>query len=75
MRPNIRYLIIEGLGYCCPWAFFKANPKSAQVIADRLGCGRRIISYWKQDFREGKLQCEKCGKCMLPALMKRPTKV
>lgn len=67
--PPIKLLITEGLGYCCVWAFFCCYSRT-QVIADRLGCQRRVVQEWRRRFREGELGCAGCDKCMREALVK-----
>jgi hypothetical protein len=67
--PPIKNLITLGLNYCCLWAFFSLYSKT-DVIADRLGCERRVVQEWKKRFREGGLRCTDCERCMYEALVK-----
>lgn len=67
--PPIKGLITLGLNYCCVWAFFSLFRKT-DVIADRLGCQRRVVQVWKKRFREGGLACTNCERCMFAALLK-----
>lgn len=61
MRQTVRHLITEGLGYCCPWMFFRLYRRSS-VIADRLGVTVRAVQKAKAAADAGK--CEGCEKCL-----------
>lgn len=63
MRPYIETLIVEGLHYCCPWAFFKIFRKTA-VIAARLGVSDRTVRRAKARVDSGERKCEGCARCM-----------
>lgn len=62
-RQTVKRLIVEGLGYCCPWRFFSAYRQTA-VIAARLGVSDRAIRYQKADFKSGRMRCEGCSNCL-----------
>lgn len=64
MRARIRDLLITGLGYCCPWAFFRVMHARASVIADRLGVTKRGVNNWKRRYKAGELRCEGCTGCL-----------
>lgn len=66
-RVQIKTLLCDGLGYCCPYAFFRLYKRTA-MIADRLGVTPRAIRYWKAKYRAGELQCERKDRCMLAAI-------
>ena len=59
----IRKLICHGLGYCCPYGFFRFN-KTTAMIALRLGVTERTVQRYKADFAAGRLKCEDCDKCL-----------
>lgn len=69
-RPLTERLIVDGLGYCCPWVFFKFF-KRKYVIALRLGVTPRTVNNWKAKVRDGEIACTKCDKCMMNALKER----
>lgn len=56
-------LITDGLGYCCPWAFFSLFRRTA-MIAARLGISPSTVRVHKRRFREGEYTCGDCAKCM-----------
>ena len=58
-RQTVRLLITQGLGYCCPWFFFRHFRRTAQIAA-RLGVTPRAIRYAKAE----KGSCEGCAGCM-----------
>jgi hypothetical protein len=66
-RITIRILICDprpyGLGYCCPYAFFKLHKRTG-AIAARLGVTERAIRYWKMAFKDGHMKCQNAGKCL-----------
>lgn len=62
-RTLIIPLIKVGLGYCCLWAFFHHNKRTA-MIATRLGVTTRAIRYHKAAYRAGEFKCEGCEKCL-----------
>lgn len=65
MRSLIRTLITEGMGYCCPWAFFQFFRRSGEIAA-RLGVTVRTVQLAKKKVREKEWICERCPKCMRP---------
>lgn len=61
---TIRSLICEdGLGYCCPWFFFKHFRRSS-TVADRLGVTVRAIQIAKAKVDGGEWVCEKRASCL-----------
>lgn len=61
---TIRSLICEGgLGYCCPWFFFRRFGRTA-VIADRLGVSDRAVRVAKARVAEGLDVCEHRENCL-----------
>lgn len=55
---------IRHLGYCCPFAFFKANQElSSEAIADLLCVEPRTIRYQLARFRQNKILCTKTTSC------------
>lgn len=69
-RSQFEQLACEGLGYCCPYAFLRANKQTGQ-IAIRLGLDRRTVQRWKAKFREKEIVCEERKMlCLLPMLRK-----
>lgn len=64
--PPIRTLICKGgLGYCCPWAFFELLwDRDTATMADRLGCGVRVIQVWRARWRDKEIECEGAANCM-----------
>jgi hypothetical protein len=62
-RPTVKSLIIEDLGYCCLWFFFK-HYRQTGVVADRLGVTPRAIRYAKADVDEGREVCRGCANCL-----------
>lgn len=67
MRPLIITLIVDGLHYCCPWAFFKIFRKTPEIAA-RLGISERTVQRAKKAVDEGEWKCEGCGNCMKQAV-------
>lgn len=68
---TVRNLICsKGLGYCCPWIFFKYFKRTG-MIADRLGVTPRAIRLHKAEFREGLIACEGRPNCMKHKLEER----
>lgn len=63
MRPLITTLIVDGLGYCCTWAFFSIFRKTA-VIAARLGVSTRTVQRGKARVDDGLDKCRGCKNCM-----------
>lgn len=66
-RSQMEKAICDGLAYCCTYAFFRVNKRTGMVAA-RLGFTDRAVRYWKAQFRNGELGCEKRDCCMLKAL-------
>lgn len=62
-RPTVIRAIIEDLGYCCPWFFFK-HFKRTSTIAMRLGFSQRQVQFLKAECVNGKRTCEGKGSCM-----------
>lgn len=68
MTRVVESAIEDGLGYCCPYAFFSIFRQN-KMIRERIGVERRAIATWKKKLRDGKLQCkckEKCLKDKIP---------
>lgn len=71
-RVTVKYLITEGLGYCCQWSFFTLYvqmnmlPKDREtaLIATRLGVTTRAVRKAKEAFGEGCFSCEGKEKCL-----------
>lgn len=61
--PNIRSMIVEDLGYCCPWLFFRGFRKSS-LIAARLGVATRSIQVVKASCDNGYEECTNAPTCM-----------
>lgn len=62
-RPTIRSMIVEDLGYCCPWFFF-AHYRQTSLIAARLGVTPRAVRYAKAAARSQPRDCEHQKVCM-----------
>lgn len=67
MRSLIKTLVTEGLGYCCPWAFFKIFRKTPEIAA-RLGVSPRTVQRAKREVDEGEEKCKQCANCMKGAV-------
>lgn len=63
MRSLTITLIVDGLHYCCPWAFFSIF-RDTPTIAARLGVDPSTIRRAKASFRRGEMKCEGCERCM-----------
>lgn len=62
---SVTYLIVTGLGYCCPNAFWKLyGHLPAPLIAARLGVRDDTVRRNKQWWREGAFPCAGKGNCM-----------
>lgn len=61
--PNIRSMIVEDLGYCCPWVFFQVFRKTS-LIADRLGVSSRSIRIVKARCDNNEETCTGVARCM-----------
>jgi len=58
-------MIVEGLGYCCPYAFFRIfRDKPSRLLAARLGVTFRAINHHRQMLREGTSVCLAAECCM-----------
>lgn len=58
-------------GFCCPWAFLTAFKDTAtSKLSVPAGITPRGFRFWRQQFREKKIACENCGKCLLNARRK-----
>jgi len=62
-RVTVKKLVVEGLGYCCLYAFFKTYKRTG-LIAARLGVSDRAIRYHKMAFKDNCLSCEKRENCL-----------
>lgn len=62
-RPTIRIMVVEDLGYCCPYSFFSLYRQTA-LIAARLGVTTRAVKYHKQMLRSGQYVCEGKANCL-----------
>lgn len=62
-RVLFKELVVDGLGYCCEWGFFKLNRQTG-MIAARLGVVDRTVRYHKMAFKDGCLSCEKRPNCL-----------
>ena len=60
---SVEYLVTEGLGYCCLYAFFSLYTET-ELIALRLGVTSRAIRYNKERFSEGEFSCCNGAKCL-----------
>lgn len=63
MRALIPTLITDGLGYCCPWAFFHIFRKTPEIAA-RLGVSERTVRREKARVDDGEEKCKECARCM-----------
>lgn len=63
MRITVHQLICDDLGYCCEYAFFCVNKKTAK-IADRLGITTRAVQKHKALVRDRCVSCESCPNCL-----------
>lgn len=60
-REKFTKLIVDGLGFCCLWSFFKVHRKvRASVIAVRLGVHPDTV----KNYRNTTCQCEKKEGCL-----------
>jgi len=68
-RGSLPDLVLNGLGYCCLWAFFKLY-RSPTVISFRLGLNPRTVREWKSRHTAGEFQCSgRCdGRCLKAAV-------
>jgi Fe-S-cluster-containing dehydrogenase component len=67
-RSQFEKLVCVGMGYCCPYAFFRVNKRTG-AIATRLGQTPRTIRLWKAKFNAGELKCGKLEACMKQQLI------
>lgn len=65
--PTIASLILEDLGYCCLWAFFKKFGGRPSLIAARLGFTPRAVRRVKAYTLEH-CTCAENHRCMRKAL-------
>lgn len=63
MRSLTGTLVTEGLGYCCPWAFFSIFRKTPEIAA-RLGVCEMTVRRAKARVDDKIWKCEECGHCM-----------
>lgn len=70
MRITLKELITTDLGYCCEWFFFHhyRQNRFTPLIAARLGVSLRAVQKHKSAYRQGKLKCSNCSKCLLTEL-------
>ena len=61
-RLTVRSLIVEDLGYCCPYFFFR-HYKQTALIAARLGVTERAVRYAKAEAKS-QCVCEGKGNCL-----------
>lgn len=61
--PNVRSMIVEDLGYCCPWVFFQVHRKT-NLIAARLGVTPRAVRFVKSRCDSGDEPCRNAPNCM-----------
>jgi len=70
--PPLKTLVVDGLGYCCLWAFFSLfEHLTGQMIADRLGCTPPTVSKWRTLYDRDELRCTNCEKCALSRVRKK----
>lgn len=69
MRITFKTLVVNGMGYCCTWAFFRVNQKVAH-IAVRLGITVRAVYYHRCAFEAGTMRCENSARCMKARLVR-----
>ena len=69
--PNIRSMIVEDLGYCCPWVFFQVFRKTS-LIATRLGVAPRSVRIVKARCDNGEEKCTGIPRCMKEKLKVKP---
>jgi hypothetical protein len=67
-RPTLRILVTSppaegGLGYCCPYFFFKRFRRTG-LVAARLGVTDRAVQIAKSRIASGEWVCEKRETCM-----------
>jgi hypothetical protein len=56
-------LLIEA-GWCCPWAYFKANSKvRTGLLAAKLGVSEDTVRDWKRYAASGQISCKNNGPC------------
>lgn len=63
-RFTFKSAVCEGLGYCCPFAFFKFGSKQTGMIAARTDLTDRCVRYNKEKFRNKVFVCEKLESCL-----------
>lgn len=71
-RLTIRQMIVEDLGYCCPFIFFRLYRKTP-VIAVRLGVAESTVRAAKARVDDGIDECEKCEGCLRTRLTLKGT--
>lgn len=69
--PNIRSMIVEDLGYCCPWVFFQMFRRTS-LIATRLGVAPRSVRMVKARCDNGEETCTGVARCMKKKLKLKP---
>lgn len=65
MNHRVKH-ITKKLGYCCPYAFFKASANEKQIVlAMQLGVSERTVKLWRRQLREGTLTCQRHCPCFI----------
>lgn len=65
MNNKVKH-ITKKLGYCCPYAYFRASAGEKQIVqASQLGVSERTIKNWHKWLREGNLKCQRNGICFI----------
>jgi len=64
MAPTLLNRLIKSMGFCCPFAFFRAvRGRSHGKVADRLGVSRQAIYYRRRQVKEHECVCEDRANC------------
>lgn len=63
-RFTFKVAVIEGLGYCCPFAFFEFGSCQTGMIAARTDLTDRCIRYNKEKYRDKVFVCERLKECL-----------
>lgn len=64
MPATIIKTLISAMGFCCPYAFFRAvRGRSHPQVAKRLGVSRETIKYWRRKVRRHITVCKGVDKC------------
>lgn len=62
-RLTIPIMIVQDMGYCCPFFFFSHYRRTA-LIAARLGVSDRAVRYHKEELDAGRMVCAKAPGCL-----------